>query len=321
MSRTSRRTRAAFGMGTVGVLLAAVAAAPVHAQDQGRRPVLGGHRFVWNPLTETPFAQTHVRNLTGGGKFTGVEFVPEIDLGDGRVLAPIRGDLLFAELEFEYMHRVQPWLGVWARLGGIARVGTDTGALLAQGVTAIFGYDIGWLFRLYHNDRFILSGIAAVSDDGVTDVNLLRWVRGVIAETGDPLVSAGPRLRGRTGLRAGWGINESWGMQFKSELGYGESTVLGSDLEWLWDHAVSLSYDLYPAKDIPLGFTLSGASRSSPREGGRPGVRSRDFALRTAFTASGSYLIALDTSWNGLDLADGDSVGLVRAGLALQLFF
>lgn len=321
MSEMQRGLRSALSTVAALLVVAGAWAGPAAAQDQGGRPVLGGHRFIWNPLTETPFPETHVRNLTGGGKFTGVEYVPEIDLGNGIVVPAIQGDLLFAELEFEYMHRVQPWLGVWARFGGVGRVGTDTGALLAQGVTAVFGYDLGWLFRLYNSESFILSGIAAVSNDGVTDVNLLRWVRGVITDTGDPLVAAGPRLRGRTGLRAGWGINESWGMQFKSELGYGESTVLGSDMEWLWDQAASVSYDLYPRTDVPLGFVLSTSTRSAPREGGRPDVRSKDVGLRTAFTGRENFLIALDTSWNGLKLADGDDVGLVRASLALQLFF
>jgi hypothetical protein len=318
MSTTFLR-RLAVGGVLGGALLTVVLPAGIRAQ-QGR-PVLGGHQFIWSPLAETPFPQTHVRNLTGGGKFTGVEFVPEVDLGNGRVIAPVRGDLLFAELEFEYMHRVQPWLSVWARFGGVARVGTSTGSLLAQGVTAVFGYDLGWLFRLYQNDSFVLSGIAAVSRDGVTDVNLLRWVRGVVADTDEPLVDAGPRLRTRSGLRAGWGINESWGMQFKSELGYGEATVQGGGSEWLWDHSIALSYDLNPGRGLPLGFVLSGASRTSPREGGRPDVLSRDIGLRTVFTGRENFLVALDTALNGLDLSDGDEVNLFRAGLYLHLFF
>ena len=150
---------------------------------------------------------------------------------------------------------------------------------------------------------------------------LAEVVRGVIEDTEDPLVSSGPRLRGRSGFRGGWAINEAWGLQFKSELGFGESTGLGSDLEWLLDAALSLSYDLYPAQGIPVGFVLSGATRTSPREGGRPDIQSRDVALRTVFTGREDFLIALDTNWNGLELADGDDVALVRAGLSLQLFF
>jgi hypothetical protein len=293
----------------------------VHAQTQEPRPVLGGHRFIWNPFTETAIPRTHVRNLTGGGKFTGVEFLPSFDLGNGTTVPALLGDLLFAELEFEYMHEVQPWLGVWGRIGGVGRVGTDAGVLLAQGVTAIFGYELGWLARLYESESFVLSGIAALSNDGVTDVNLLRWVRGVIDDTNEPLVSSGPRLRGKGGLRAAWGLNESWGLQFKSELGYGEPTTLAGGSEWLGEHAASVSYDLAPTTDVPLGFVLSGGLRSAPREGGRPEVNSRDVGLRTAFTGRDNFLVALDTSWNGLELSDGDNVGLVRAGLSLQLFF
>ena len=70
----------------------------------------------------------------------------------------------------------------------------------------------------------------------------------------------------------------------------------------------------------PASRPLRGWSRL-PREGGRPDVNSRDVGLRTAFTGRDNFLVALDTSWNGIELSDGDSVGLVRAGLSLQLFF
>jgi hypothetical protein len=300
-----------------GALLPAV----VRAQAQEPRPVLGGHRFIWNSATETPFPRSHVRNLTGGGKFTGFEFTPSFELGDGITIPAIVGDLLFAELEFEYMHQVQPWLGVWARVGGIARLGTDTSVLLAQGVSAIVGYELGWLFRVYQNETFVLSGVAALANDGVTDVDLLRWVRGIIDDTGAPLVASGPRLRGKGGLRAAWGLNQTWGLQFKSELGYGEPTTLGDDSAWLGEYAASVSYDLAPTTEVPLGFVLSGGVRTAPREGGAPEIDARDVALRTAFTGRDNFLVALDTSWNGFRLSDGDDVGLFRAGLSLQLFF
>ena len=315
--RVQTALRLAVCVGVIGAMGPAV----VHGQTEEPRPVLGGHRFIWNPFTETAVPRTHVRNLTGGGKFTGVEFIPSFDLGNGITVPALVGDLLFAELEFEYMHQVQPWLGVWGRIGGVGRVGTDSGVLLAQGVTAVFGYDLGWLLRLYENESFVLSGIAALSNDGVTDVNLLRWARGVIEDTGARLVDSGPRLRGKGGLRAAWGLNESWGLQFKSELGYGEPTTLGDDSAWLGEHAVSVSYDLAPKTEVPLGFVLSGGSRSSPREGGKPNVSSSDVGLRTAFTGRDNFLIALDTRWSGIELTDGDAVSLFRGALSLQLYF
>lgn len=293
----------------------------VHGQAQEPRPVLGGHRFIWNSATETPFPRTHVRNLTGGGKFTGLEFIPSFEIGDGVTVPALVGDMLFAELEFEYMHQVQPWLGVWARIGGIARLGTDTSVLLAQGVSTVIGYELGWLFRLYQSETFVLSGIAALSNDGVTEVDLLRWARGLIEDTDAPLVTSGPRLRGKGGLRGAWGLSQSWGLQFKSELGYGEPTTLDDDSSWLGDYAVSVSYDLAPTTSVPVGFVLSGGVRTAPREGGAPDINATDVAIRTAFTGRDNFLVALDTSWNGFRLSSGDDVGLFRAGLSLQLFF
>jgi len=293
-----------------------------NAQDQEPRPVLGGHRFIWNPFTQSPYPRTMVRNLTGGGRFTNVEFIPSFDLGEDITVEAVKGDLLFAELEFAYMHQIQPWLGMWGSVGALARLGTDSGALLAAGVTAIVGYELGWLFKLYEGETFVFSGTAALANDGVTDVNLLRWVKGVVGDDPRPtLASSSPRLRGKGGVRGAWGINETWGVQFLSEFGYGESTVRPGENKAFWDVAGSTSLDLYPRTEVPLGFVLSASSRSFPREGGNPDIRTVDVGLRTAFTARDSYLIALDTNWNGFQLEDGDDIGLIRVGLSLQLYF
>jgi hypothetical protein len=310
-----------LGVAFIALILGAAVVPAVQAQEQEARPVLGGHRFIWNPYTESPFPRTYVRSRTGGGLFTGLEFFPEFDIGEDITVDAVKGDLLFAELEFEYQHQIQPWLGMWAKLGGLARLGNGAGALLAEGVTSVTGWDIGWLFKMYESESFVLSGTAALSNDGVTDVNLLRWVEGVVDEDPDAeLVSSSPRLRGRGGLRAGWGINETVGLQFMSEVGYGESGVKGEENNTSWDNAATVSVDLYPATDFPIGFALTGSSRQYPREGGASD-RTADISLRTAFTGRDNFLIALDTSWNSFDLPSADDVGLFRAGLSLQLYF
>lgn len=296
------------------------ASAQAQEQEQEPRPVLGGHRLIWNPFTQSPYPRTTVRSLTGGGVFLNTEFFPSFEIGDVTVEA-VRGNLLFAELEFEYMHQVQPWLGVWVKAGGLARLGTNAGGLLAQGVTAITGYELGWLFKVYESETFVLSGTTALSNDGVTDVNILRWARGLVSEGDSALADSGPQLRGRGGVRGAWGINETWGLQFQSELGYGQVGLEDPDGRLLWDNAASLSFDLYPGTEVPLGFVLSAGSRDFPREGGNPEVRTVDFGLRTAYTGRDNFLISLDTNWNGFELASGDDVGLFRAGLSLQLFF
>jgi hypothetical protein len=253
--------------------------------------------------------------------FLNAEFFPSFEIGDITVVDAVRGNLLFAELEFEYMHQVQPWLGVWARLGGLAPLGTDAGGLLAQGITAIKGFELGWLFKVYEGHSFVLSGTTILSNDGVTDVNILRWARGLVTEGDSALANSGPQLRGRGGVRGAWGINEAWGLQFQTELGYGQVGREDAEGQLFWDNAASVSLDLYPGSQVPLGFVLSAATRGFPREGGNPEVRTLDLGLRTAFTGRDNFLVALDANLNGFELTKGDEVGLLRAGLSLQLFF
>jgi hypothetical protein len=317
---TPARVRSRLSAVAVTLAVGVTTTPPLAAQDPGPRPVVGGHRVIWNPFTRSPLPSTHVRSLTGAGQLTGVEYVPEFDLG-GVVVPAVQGNLLFAELEFEYMHRVQPWLGVWVNAGALARLGTDAGTLLSQGVTTITGFELGWLFRVYESESFVVSGTAALTESGITEVDLAGWARGVIEGEREPLVSSNPRLQGRGGLRLAWGFNPTWGAQLESDFGFEESSAPDAADEWIWDQAGSVSLDLAPERGIPVGFVLSGASRESPREGGDPDVRTWEASLRSAFTGSDNYLIALDTGWSTFDLPDGDEIGLIRLGLTLMLYF
>ena len=73
------------------------------------RPSLGGHTFIWNPATMDPFPRTFIRNTTGIGRTRERVLIPPIEIGD-TVLSEVRGELLFAELDFTYQHEIRDWL-------------------------------------------------------------------------------------------------------------------------------------------------------------------------------------------------------------------
>ena len=284
------------------------------------RPSLGGHTFIWNPTTKTPFPRTFIRSTTGIGKTRERVLVPSFEIGD-YVVEEVRGYLLFAELDFAYQQRVQDWLAVWGRFNVGGRLGTSTGALLTEGITTITGFELGWLFRLLETGSFLLSGTANLWSDGFTDVDILRWAKGLETPNGPGLVESRPTVRGGGGLRLAWGLNEGWGILLTTESGYGESAKPGADNGWVWDVTGGVSLDLSAYTDTPVGFVLTGASRGFDRERGLPGFRTDEVGLRTAFTGRDDFLVAIDSRWTSFDAKEGDDLGVIRLALALQYYF
>ena len=148
----ARRARRGLFLTLAGLLLSGGATGlDAQGAEEGAdrlRPLLGGHRFIPNSFTRDPFSRTYVRNSLGIGQALDVEFVPQLDIGGGDTIPGLSGDLLFAVLDFEYQHAVKDWLAVWGKINMIGRLGTDVGAILAQGATVLTGFELGWLIKL-----------------------------------------------------------------------------------------------------------------------------------------------------------------------------
>lgn len=291
------------------------------AQGEGQlRPELGGHRFVSNPDTRDPFPRTFLMTTMGVGKTMEMVLVPSFQVGDW-VVEEVRGNLLFADLDLTYQHRVRNWLGVWGRANLAGRLGSNTGALLAEGATVVTGFELGWLFRLVETNSLILSGTANMWSDGFTDVDIMRWANGLASGEDKPLVASSPTVRGGGGLRFAWGINEGWGALLSLEGGYGESPDPDVGSGWVNDVAAGLSVDLQAYSDVALGFALTGASRGFDRQAGNPDSRASEVGLRTAFTGRDDFLVALDTRWTSYHPSEGRRLGVIRVALTLQYYF
>ena len=284
------------------------------------RPKLGGHTFISNPATRDPFPRTFLRSTTGIGKTVNLILIPSFEIGD-QIVEEVKGKLLFAELDFAYQHRVQDWLAVWGRFNLAGRLGTNTGALLAEGVTTVTGFELGWLLRLVETESVVLSGTANLWSDGFTDVDILRWADGLVGGESKELVESSPTVRGGGGLRFAWGINEGWGVLLTGEGGYGESPGPEAGSAWVSDLAAGLSLDLRAYTGVPVGFVLTGASRGFDREEGKPETRTNEIGLRTAFTGRNDFLVAIDTKMTDYDAASGSQVGVIRFALTLQYYF
>jgi hypothetical protein len=291
------------------------------AQEVGqRRPQLGGHSFISNTATRDPFPRTFLLTSMGVGKTMNLVLVPSFQIGD-RVVEEVQGNLLFADLDLTYQYRVQDWLGVWGRVNIAGRLGTTTGALLAEGITTVTGFELGWLFRLVETSNVVLSGTANLWNDSFVDVDVVRWAEGLVGGEAQPLVTSSPTVRGGGGLRLAWGINEGWGILMSGEGGYGESPDPEAGSAWVTDVAAGVSLDLRAYTDVALGFALTGSTRGFDRQGAKPENRASEIGLRTAYTGRDDFLVGLDTRLTGYKSADGDNVGVIRVALTMQYYF
>ena len=277
-------------------------------------PYLGGHQFMPNNYIKDPFIKTYIRNTLGFGQALDVE-IPLIII-DGQELLALQGDVLFLTLDFEYHHRVKDWLGVWGRFLVLGRLGSGTEALLAQGVTAFTGFDLGWLFKLHQTKSTQLSGSLSLSNSQSTIVNFLDFIDGIIDGDFSPnnqLVKNVPSLRINSGLRYAWAVNDFFGTYLLGELAYGQSAVERNAGKFFYRFGGVLDFDLSTRTVLPFGVALGAVYNSLPRTGDQTNKNSQSVFLRIGYNTQPDFVIALETSMEFIPQVSTDKT--LKAGL------
>lgn len=259
---------------------------------QGKRVKIGDHTFVGNPLTGDPLPRTYFSQNLGIGRAVDVEFLPTFVIGEDTIQA-ISGDLLYALLSMEYQYRVKPWLGAYARVDLVARLGTDAGALLSEGATMLSGLELGWIIRLVENDKIALSATANVWNNSFTGINVFDWVEGIINDERVDLVRNTPSVRGGGGARFAWAPNDLFGVLARTDLSYGESIRRGED-QVMYKLAGAGELNLNDRYSVPLGFALGFELNNAPSDGDDFTQKANRGFFRVAYTGRDDFLIGLD---------------------------
>jgi len=260
-------------------------------------PVLGKHKFMPNSVVRDPFIKTFLRNSVGIGQALDLE-VPIAEIGDNEVLG-LRGDLTFVSLEFEYHHAVKDWLAVWGRFGIFARLGNDTQALLSQGVTAITGFEFGWLFNLMKKDNTMLSLSLSLENGGATLVNITDFFDSIIDDdttTNVSLVNNVKSLRGGSGLRFAWAVSKLFGIYATVELLYGQSAEVRGDSELFHNIGGVLDFDLNAVSDLPFGIVVGYQQTDLKSSGEKTDGELSTFLLRIGYNKTNDLSIAIESS-------------------------
>ncbi len=275
---------------------------------------LGSHRFMPNNYIKDPFIKTYIQNSLGVGKALDVN-IPLVVI-DGEPLIALRGDLIFLSLDFEYHHRVKEWLGVWGRILVLGRLGSNTQALLSQGVTAISGFDLGWLFKLHQTKNTQLSGSLSLSNTQSTIINLLDFINGIIDGDFSPnnqLVKNVPSLRANSGLRYAWAVNDFFGTYLLGELSFGQSAVERNQGKFFYRLGGVLDFDLITSTVLPFGVAIGAVYNSLPRTGDRTRTESQSIFLRIGYNSQPDFIIGVETSMDFIPLSSTGET--LKAGL------
>jgi hypothetical protein len=225
---------------------------------------LNGHKFVVNSSVGSPFVSTYYKNVLGVGQTTGLEF-PVITINNKKAIQ-LQGQLAFSNLSFSYQQEIRDWMAFYGEVKLVGRLGTEAGALISQGVNIITGYNMGWKFKLYQNERMSLSSNINVSRAAYTVMDLKNFIQTIIDSGGitkdNKLVQNVPLVRGGVGFNYAYVFNKTFGATAKLYLDYGESVKRGEDNVFNYNYGLAVDADLLPNQNVPLGF-LAGFYHSS----------------------------------------------------------
>ena len=297
---------------------------PKTNSEQIKLPVLNNHRFVVNPYTGSPFIKTYFRNSLGGGVAMDLN-IPVLFI-DGEPLAGLRGDLTFLTLEFEYQYAVNNWLAVFGNVGMVSRFGTEAQALLAQGINATYGFELGWMFKLLETEKVVLSATANLWNQSGTVLTFYDFVQDIIDNGGlepdNQLIYSKDYIQGGGGLRVAWAPSELIGVNGLSEFLFGES-LDNTGTKIFYNIVGSIDLDLNKVWSVPIGFAL-GATVNTFLSSNDSSVdeNTTSVFLRTSYTGRNDILISLDMTWNKMPISQPkQTLNGSTANISVEYYF
>ncbi|NOX18384.1 MAG: hypothetical protein GXO87_08910 [Chlorobi bacterium] len=272
-------------------------------------PVLNNHKFVVNQYVRSPFINTYIRNTLGVGQALDLQ-VPIMEI-DGVPVTGLRGDLFFLTVEFEYQYAVNNWLAVFGNFSVVSRIGNGAQAILAQGINATYGLELGWMFKLIKTDKVMLSATANIWNKSGTIINIYDFIQNII-DAGELLpdnhiLITRNFIQGGGGFRFAWAASELIGVNALTEFAYGESVDRRDENELFYNLSGSVDFDLNKVTSVPIGFALG--FKIDSFTGGTDNTidgKVTSIFLRTAYTGRDDFLISLDMTWAKLPLRQLD---------------
>lgn len=285
---------------------------------------IGGHKFINNSTLGSAFTSTHYKSLLGAGQTMGLD-IPPIVINNKPVLQ-LNGNIVYTNLFFEYQQEIKDWMAFYGSLKLIGRLGTETGALISQGVNVAAGYNLGWKFKAYKNKNMLLSGYFNLVNMSYTAVDLPRFIQNAIDSgritSDNKLVQTVPLMRGGVGINYAWALNETFGLQARFYVDYGESVKRDEDNVFNYYYGIGAEADLKPKLNVPLGFLAGFYQSSVPqfREQPKSSPNSLLFQLNYTGNAHVSIGVEVDYTWYKPENFS-ESIKFLTASLNSTIYF
>ncbi len=297
----------------------------------GRPPVstslsrqVGPHRFAGATGIPNPFLSTFVRSSTGLAATSGMEVGLYNFADPPALLATKQVDLMYLIQAFEFQQRAGDAFAVRLALTGSGRLGTDTAALLTEGVSAIMGWTLGGTVRLVERPGFKLSGSIDANSNSLTVISIRSFVEDAIADpdTTASISTEQSNLRVNTGLRAAWGKSETVGYLVSADLGFQEPYDESEDTEVYWQAGGAVSLDMRERWRPDLGFLINANYMSSSSRNEDLGGGGWTAGLGIFYTGRPELTVGIQTIYTRLQQTGADEkFGAYGLNLVLRYDF
>lgn len=221
------------------------------------RRQLNGHTFIPSRWVDQPFIAGWLRGMAGAAVASGLK-VPILDLSSNQQ-GVAEGNITALLLDTEYQHRFSDWLAVRVGGTGAARAGTNQVSVLAQGITAQYGFNLGATVKIFQSQKTALSAAGDLRFNNVYAYNVIRFVANVVNYgLGDDnqLLEKGMTNTYVAGLRFAYAPNKWFGFVALGEGGFGTPFLKTQNNSGVVAFALSGEYDLAAGTKVPLGFQV-----------------------------------------------------------------
>lgn len=278
-------------------LLPLFLAAQTDSLSTGERslPVLNNHYFTPNSNFLSPFITTFFKTGIGGG--VSLNSIP-VYVMDGEVLlGRLEGENTYVTADVHVQVEAKEWLAVWFRYQANARIGSSTPTILAHGVTAVTGFEFGWMLRLWHNKKSQLSGTITINNATVSAVNLSNFIKDIIDNPDSINTSLSRKknpLDGVAGVRYAYSFSDMIGIQAFINASYGESLIKNNKNVWKFNTGILGSFNFIHSHDVPVGLNLGYTIQKFSLFEGQQEDNIQSFMFKVAYTGREEYNIGLE---------------------------
>jgi len=289
-----------------------------------RLGVLADHEFIPSSFIRDPFVRTFLHTGMGFGS-TINRVAPPVEIA-GKPLTGPKGDLLYALLEVEYQQALRSWLAVRGRLNVVGRMADETTTLIAQGVTVLYGFDLGWVVRIAETERLSVSGTLGLKNSASTDVYLQRFIEGIITNGEvtwwNKLVLTTPTLRGTAGVQGAYALTRLTGLTFSGWLDYGESMNRGEADKWYYAFSAAVDFNLRSNGGPPIGFVVGGKTGTGPDAQAVDDRSAQTIFGRIAYTGAEQFALGLDLGYQFVPIRElPKKQNFLSATVDMRLYF